>query len=204
MRGSMSHSDKLSQLFSLKARLTIVLLLVVFLFEFFLPLVPYTGTMGCTVHSSYEPCSQLMATFSGYHSIGYILTGSGASYAEMLGSYIASNIANLLSIGVLFLVAFPIIVACVGLLEPEIIRLSRFLRIGIVVFGASAVTFSGLALLTIASDIASIGMIGIGLAVSALALFAMGTFILGFDVLVFPFHFAIRSKHRAANTEDVY
>jgi hypothetical protein len=83
-------------------------------------------------------------TYSGYNSIGYLLTGWGAGYSGWQGGYLppaityemGGQLTTMTAFGALIGVILPIAIACVGLFAPEIVKLSRSSRASFSVFGA--------------------------------------------------------------------
>ncbi|MDV3278541.1 MAG: hypothetical protein LYZ69_08805 [Nitrososphaerales archaeon] len=144
-----------------RLRIGIALILLGFLFVFFVPLV-YDATMFQCAESSFV----CLTNPSGLKSLGYALFHWGGAYSfgeagdsQLLGyaflpegyfSYPGTS--GLTSFGVLLLVAFPITVACVGLLAPEIIRKSRVMRIGFVGLGAVVFVLHALFFLSMISE----------------------------------------------------
>lgn len=141
------------------ARIGTTIILLGFLLVFFLPLVPFTKAVTCNAPPGgfYFGCPPIPTggSYSGYHSIGYLLTGWGASYSGWLGGYVAPAVANgacpgcyLTAFGVLLAVALPLVVAIAVFLSPEIVGLSKVTRIGFIAFGAFVVALSALLLIS--------------------------------------------------------
>jgi hypothetical protein len=130
-------------------RMGLVLGMVGFLLLFLLPLVPFTKTVQVSCVFSC-PAVPLGDSYSGYNSIGYLLTGWGASYSGWLGGYAPPAISlvssqgpiTLTAFGALIAVVFPIAVVSVGLLAPQIVGRSRAARAGFVAFSAFISFFS--------------------------------------------------------------
>jgi hypothetical protein len=100
------------------------------LFVFFVPFI-YNATM----FQCGNPAMACLGKPSGLKSLGYLIFNWGGTYSFELGYY-APPVGNLTTFGVLLTYAFPLIVACVGLLGPKIVRLSKVTRIGFATFGA--------------------------------------------------------------------
>ena len=136
-----------------------------FLFVFFVPFV-YNATMfQCS-----NPAMLCLGNPSGLKSLGYLFFHWGGTYSFELGYY-APTVGNLTTFGVLITYAFPLIVACVGLLGPEIVRLSRVTRIGFAAFGAFVFAMS---VLFVLSTIPTLVLLGIALVPTGGVMFAYG------------------------------
>jgi uncharacterized membrane protein len=140
-----------------RIRIGIVAGIALFLFVFFVPVLPFTSAVNCTLPAGSEiPSSCFIAGGaynSGYHSIGYQLTGWGATGSSGWWSegYSPPMIADgpcdggscyLTSVGALLTVVLPLFVASSVLLAPEMIRLSRLTRTGFAALGASSVALT--------------------------------------------------------------
>lgn len=118
------------------------------LFVFFLPIVYNSSMFQCGAGTV------CLSNRSGLQSIGYALFNWGAIYSFGYGAsspmngYFAPSLDGLTSWAVLLIVVFPVTVATVTLLAPEIVRISRVARFGLVAFGAFVAILSGLAVVT--------------------------------------------------------
>jgi len=134
-----------------------------FLFVFFVPFI-YNATMfQCS-----NPAMVCLGNPSGLKSLGYLLFNWGGTYSFELG-YNAPTVGNLTTFGVLITYAFPLVVACVGLLGPEIVRLSKVTRIGFAAFGAFVFAMS---VPFILSSIPTLQLLGIALVPTGGVMFA--------------------------------
>jgi hypothetical protein len=126
-----------------------VSILLGFIFVFFVPIVYATRMFQC------GEAAMCLVNDSGLRSIGYVLFGWGGTYSFGLGAssplngYFVPTPADPWPVGgVLLMVFLPLMVAAAGLLAPEIARVSRVARFGLVGFGASVTTLSALAVAT--------------------------------------------------------
>ncbi|MDE1852494.1 MAG: hypothetical protein KGI38_01970 [Thaumarchaeota archaeon] len=114
---------------------------------FFVPILYNPELFAC--QSSAATC---LSDPSGLESLGYWFFHSGAAYsfeggwAGPTGGYFSAPVYNLTTFGVLLTFAAPLIVACVALLGPEIVKKSKLSRIGFAAFGASIFIFAVLVL----------------------------------------------------------
>ena len=114
---------------------------------FFVPILYNPTLFAC--QSSTATC---LSDSSGLESLGFLFFHFGAVYsfgggwAGPTGGYFAPLVYNLTTFGVLLTFVAPSIVACVALLGPEIVRKSKFSRIGFTAFGASDFIFAVLML----------------------------------------------------------
>ncbi len=143
-----------------------------FLFVFFVPII-YNATMfQCS-----NPGEACLTNPSGLMSLGYLFFHWGATYSlepgwsGPTGGYFAPTVGNLTTFGVLITYVFPLVVACIGLLAPKIVRLSKVTRIGFVTFGAFVF---GMSVLFVLSMIPTLLMLGIVLLPTGGAMFAYG------------------------------
>ena len=145
-------------------RVGIACVLAGFLLVFFLPVLPFTNAVNCNIPPGALYPSVCLnpsgAFYSGYQSIGHLLTRWGSVYSswyadsQNFGGYVSPAVSYglgievtfLSTLGFLLLFVFPAIVACVGLLAPEMVGFSRVSRIGFVAFGALTFIFSALLL----------------------------------------------------------
>jgi hypothetical protein len=134
-----------------------------FLFVFFAPFI-YNATMfQCS-----NPAMACLSNPSGLKSLGYLLFHWGGTYSFELGYY-APPVGNLTTFGVLITYVFPLMVACVGLLGPKIVKLSKVTRIGFAVFGAFVFAMS---ILFVLSTIPTLVMLAIVLVPTGGVMFA--------------------------------
>ena len=144
-----------------------------FLFAFFVPFI-YNATMfQCS-----NPAMLCLGNPSGLKSSGYLLFHWGGTYSFELGYY-APTVGNLTTFGVLITYAFPLVVACVGLLGPEIVRLSKVTRIGFAAFGAFVFAMS---ILFVLSTIPTLVWLAIALVPTGGVMFAYGVDLRLFDL----------------------
>lgn len=143
-----------------RLRIGAALVLCGFLFIFFVPIV-YDATMfQCRAGGLL-----CLTNPSGIKSIGYTFFHWGGAYSpggagdpQLAGytflpeGYFVLLGTNLTAFGVLLFVAFPIAIACVGLVAPEMVKKSRATRIGFILYGAFVFTLSLLMFLTMASE----------------------------------------------------
>lgn len=177
-----------------RVRIAIVVAIATFLFIFFVPLVPFTTQVNCSLPSGAPIPTDCFATGgaydSGYHSIGFQIAGWGASgtpnwwvqgYSPPL---IADGPCNgggcyLTSYGVLFTLVAPLLVVSSLLLGPEIVRLSRWTRAGFAATGAGSMVFA----LIIMATLFLSRSLDIDLALAALFLAPVGCFMVGYSVM---------------------
>jgi len=85
---------------------------------------------------------------SGLQSIGYDLFNWGGTYSFGYGAYflptITIQLTDMSNFGVLLFLIFPLVVVSATLLAPEIVRISRVARFGLVGFGVFTITLSAL------------------------------------------------------------
>jgi len=110
--------------------------------------------------------------------LGYWFLNWGATYSFELG-YFAPPVGNLSSFGVLITYAFPLLVASVGLLGPEIVRISRVTRSAFAAFGAFVFAMS---ILFVFSGTGSLVMLAIVLLPGGGVMFAYGVNPLMFEL----------------------
>jgi len=134
-----------------------------FLFVFFVPII-YNATMFQCSNSAMV----CLSNPSGLRSLGSLFFHWGGTYSFELGYY-APPVGNLTTFGVLITYAFPLIVACVGLLGPEIVRLSKVTRIGFAAFGAFVFAMS---ILFVLSTIPTLAWLAIALVPTGGVMFA--------------------------------
>lgn len=131
-----------------------------FLFAFFVPFLPFTHHFPTyTFSGCYFGCPPFPSggAYTVYESIGYHLTGWGSVYSSWLSGYVTPTVTyslggldnTLSAFGFLLLFVFPAVVACVGLLAPEMVGFSRISRIGFVAFGGFTLIFSVLLLVSV-------------------------------------------------------
>lgn len=144
LNSTTTHQDGMPSL-----RTWLVLGMAGFLAFFFLPLIPFAKTLHFSCVFSCPP-SPPGGSFSGYDSIGYLLTGWGASYSAWLGGYLPPAISlsssqgpiTLTAFGALVAVVLPIAVVSVGVLAPQIVRRSNAARVAFVTVSACISFFS--------------------------------------------------------------
>lgn len=118
------------------------------LFVFFVPFIPYHVTVSCPPTGSFG--CPTPGDFGNYNSLGLTFFGWGAAYSfgaqtysPPLVNFVSGGELNSMSpFGALFSIVIPLLVACVGLLAPEIVRFSRPGRVGLAGFGAAVLAFS--------------------------------------------------------------
>lgn len=114
---------------------------------------------------------------SGLMSFGYLFFHWGATYSfepggpGPTGGYFAPTVGDLTTFAVLITYVFPLVVACIGLLAPKIVRLSKITRIGFVAFGAFVFAMS---VLLVLSMIPTLLLLGIVLMTTSGAMLAYG------------------------------
>lgn len=146
---------------------------------FFLPVV-YNATLFACGNGAFA----CLTNPSGLESLGYWVFHVGVVYGlEPNVGFASIGFSNLgfggdlALFGVLLAYVFPSIVACVGLLAPEIVRLSKVTRVGFVGFGAFVALFSVLFVLTWTLPLAILGII----------LVPTGTYMVAFGLRVWIF-----------------
>jgi hypothetical protein len=138
-----------------RLRIGIAVSLVGFLALFFLPLIPFTRMIHASCVFSCAPIPSGGA-YSGYDSIGYLMTGWGAIYSGWMGGYIppvvsydlSGELTTLTGFGALLAIVYPIAVGCVGMFGPEIVKWSRLSRVVFAGLGAFVFGFSSLILVS--------------------------------------------------------
>jgi hypothetical protein len=121
-----------------------------FLFVFFLPITYDARLFACGLGGV------CLTNDSGLLSVGYAVFHWGATYSFGYGSpsplngYFAPNVTieltDLSSFGELLFIVFPLLVASLALLAPEIVRISRVARLGFAGFGAFTTMLSAIVL----------------------------------------------------------
>ena len=160
-------------------RIGVSIFLAGFLFVVFVPVI-YDATMfQCT-----SPAFACLSNPSGLKSIGYALLHWGGAYSlggggsSQLGGYTflpdgyfaLPDGSRLTTGGVLLFVAFPMVVASIGLVAPEIVKKSLAARIAFTFFGGIVLALSLLMVVSILSE----GFNSI-LAAFAVVLFPLGS-----------------------------
>jgi hypothetical protein len=120
-----------------------------FIFVFSVPIVYVARMFQC------GGATMCLVNDSGLRSIGYALFGWGGTYSFGLGAssplngYFFPTAADPWPIdGVLLMVFLPLMVVAAALLAPEIAKISRVTRLGLVGFGGFVTILSGLAVAT--------------------------------------------------------
>lgn len=150
------------------------------MFLFLLPFVPFTTTINCEVPPGVavpSPCLfSTKPSYTGYESVGYLLIGRGATYSDSLGGYVTSQVGNLTAFGVLLTVVLPLVLACVGLLAPELVKRSQMSRAGLIFLGAFLAILESLSLFSMVSGgfYPPLGVLGIALLVMGVAMVIYG------------------------------
>ncbi len=144
-------------------------LILVALFFFFVPLVPFSAPYLCNNNGWGCGPESPKGFITGFNSLGLQVVHWGASSGGFLGggdysppviTEIAGGPQNTLTaFGALISVVVPLIAACAGLLAPEIVRRSRVTRIGFVVFGAFVFAFSTLMVISMTPVVALPGLV---------------------------------------------
>jgi len=145
---------------------------------FFLPVV-YNSTLFACGNGAVA----CLTNPSGLESLGYWAFHVGVVYGLEPGVGFASigfsNLGfggDLTLFGVLLAYVFPSIVACVGLIAPEIVRLSRVTRVGFVAFGLFVAALSAIFVLSWSLPLTGIGVVLLGASWYMVA-FGMGIWI---------------------------
>lgn len=121
---------------------------------FFIPFLYNATLFACP-----SPAYMCPSNPSGLESLGFWLFNWGSTYSYNSASLSYIGFGNLSLFGILFTYIFPADVACVGLLAPEIVGLSRLTRAGFVGFGAFVALFSVLNVFPLTIPFTQLGII---------------------------------------------
>ena len=122
---------------SVHLRLGIVGAFLGFLFFFFVPVMYDAALFACR-----NLCATSLTNPAGLKSLGYWVFNWGATYGFDGASYTGPIVANTTTFSDLFTVVFPLAVASVCLMAPEIVEISRTARASFVSFGVFTLGFS--------------------------------------------------------------